>query len=41
MAILQEDPGAYPSFSDQPTLALGISLEAQQGERVSCSQAAL
>jgi hypothetical protein len=41
MAILREDPGAYPSLSDHPTLALGNSLEAQQGKRVSYPQAAL
>jgi hypothetical protein len=34
-AILQEDPGAYPSLAQHPTVALGQTLQAQQGRRVS------
>jgi len=34
MAILQEDPGAYPTHGEHPTLALGQSVEMQQGTRV-------
>jgi hypothetical protein len=33
MAIMQEDPGAYPTLDDHPTLALGHSVDAQQETR--------